>query len=76
MPTQLIPVGPAVTLTQNVVYALPARQCALTSSAAVETSMNGTAWSAHTSGQNTGAIFVRSALAGTIITCKTRVLTR
>jgi len=70
MPIQLIPMGMPVTLVQNVAYALPTRACVLTSSAAVTTSLDNSTYGAHTSGTVTGANFVKSALAGTIITCK------
>lgn len=70
MPTQLLPVGPPTTLQQNVVYALPAQLCLITTSAACETSMDGTTWSAFTSGNMSGNVFIRSAAVGTIVTCK------
>lgn len=70
MPTQLISLGPPTVLTQNVTYALPAQLCMVTSSAAIETSLNGTTWAAHTSGSMSGASFIRSAGVGTIVTCK------
>ncbi len=68
--TQLVPVGPPTVLTQNVVYALPAQLCLVTSSAACETSLDGTTWTALTSGSMSGAVFIRSAAVNTIITCK------
>ena len=68
--TQLVPVGPPTVLTQNVVYALPAQLCLVTSSAACETSLDGTTWAALTSGSMSGAVFIRSAAVNTIITCK------
>jgi len=70
MPTQLLPVGPATTLVQNVTYALPAQLCLVTTSSACETSLDGSTWVAHTSGNMTGAVFLRSAGVGTIVTCK------
>jgi hypothetical protein len=70
MPTQLLPVGPPTVLTQNVTYALPAQLCVVTSSGAVETSLDGTTWTAFTSGGMSGAVFIRSGAANTIVTCK------
>jgi hypothetical protein len=70
MAIQLLPVGPATTLVQNQVYALPAQLCLVTSSAAVETSLDGVTWAAHTSGELSGKVFIRSAGVGTIVTCK------
>jgi hypothetical protein len=63
MATQSIPVGRPVTLTQNVSYALPARLCFVTSSAALEFSNDESTWTAltgaNTTGVNSGARFVR-----------------
>jgi hypothetical protein len=70
MPVQLLPVGPATVLTQNATYALPAQLCLVTSSSACETSLDGTTWAAFTSGNMSGAVFIRSAGVGTIVTCK------
>jgi hypothetical protein len=70
MPTQAIHVGPATVLTQNVVYALPAQLCVVTTSAACDVSMDGSTWTAFTSGNPSGAVFIRSAAVGTIVTCK------
>lgn len=70
MPTQLLPLGPPTILTQNVTYALPAQLCIVTASAAVETSMDGITWTAFTSGNTSGAPFIRSTAVGTVVTCK------
>lgn len=70
MPTQLLPVGPATTLTQNITYALPGQLSLVTTSATCETSLDGTTWAAFTSGNLTGAVFIRSAGVNTIVTCK------
>lgn len=69
MPNLLLPVGTPTTLIANQVYALPAQLCLVTSSAAVETSLDGTTWAAHTSGNMSGAVFLRAATAA-IVTCK------
>jgi len=68
--TTSIPIGPPVTLAANIAYALPSQLCLVTSSAACETSLDGTTWSAFTSGGMTGASFIRSAGANTVVTCK------
>lgn len=70
MPTQLISIGPPVTLVQNATYALPAQLCVITSSGPVDVSMDGTTWTAFTSGGPSGAAFIRSTAANTIVTCK------
>jgi hypothetical protein len=70
MPNQLLPVGTPTVLVANATYALPAQLCLVTSSAACETSMDGTTWAAFTSGNMTGAVFLRSAASNTIVTCK------
>lgn len=70
MPTQLLSIGPANVLTQNVVYALPAQLCVVTTSGASEVSMDGTNWTAFTSGGASGALFIRSSGVNTIVTCK------
>ena len=70
MPIQLVPVGTPTTLVQNQVYALPAQLCFVTTSSACETSMDGTTWTAFTSGNMSGGVFIRSAGVNTIVTCK------
>lgn len=70
----LIPVGPPTTILQNVQYALPARLTFLTSSVAVEQSLNGTTWSAvtgaETTGSNAGGVFLRCPSANALVVCK------
>lgn len=68
--TYSIPLGAPLTMVQNQVYALPAQLCLITSSGAVETSLDGTNWAAFTSGGLSGGVFIRSGAAGTIVTCK------
>jgi len=70
MPTQLLSVGMPWVLTQNVVYALPAKLVNVTTSAACEVSADGTTFVALVSGTNTSAAFIRSALVGTTVVCK------
>lgn len=62
MPTLAVKIGPVETLTQNVTFALPARQVRLMASAAVEISLDGSAWAVlanSTTGADATAAFVR-----------------
>jgi len=70
MPVQSVPVGPSVTLNQNVAYALPGRACLLTSSIALETSLDGTTWVPYVADKLTGGVFVRSTVGNALVTCK------
>ena len=74
MPTQLLSLGVPWVLTQNVVYALPAKVVLVTSSLAVETSSDGTTWAAltgaNTVGANSGAAFIRCTTGAPTVTCK------
>ena len=69
MPTQLLSIGVPWNLTQNVTYALPTKPCVVTTSAACETSINGSTWTAFTSGSTSTAKFIRSAGVNTLVTC-------
>ena len=55
MPTTLLTIGPAHVITQNVVYALPARVVRIHSLAACEVSPDGTTWDALTGIETVGA---------------------
>jgi len=60
-----IPHGVSVTLKANQVYALPSELTFVTAAGAVETSLNGTAWTVltgATTGAVTGAVFIRAAV--------------
>ena len=74
MPAELLPVGPPTTLVQNTVYALPARLVFVTSTAAVEISVNNSTWGAltgaNTVGAYTSAAYVRCTTAGPVVVCK------
>jgi hypothetical protein len=70
MPTQLISIGPPTPIVANVNYALPATACILMANNAITTSTDGTTFTAHTSGQLSAAAFVKTAVAGTVVTCK------
>jgi len=64
--------GVAVTLKANQVYALPSELTFITAAGAVETSLNGTAWTAlagATTGAVTGSMFIRAAV-DTLISAK------
>lgn len=69
--TQSIPLGPATSITQNVVYALPSRACIIASDAAVDVSQSiGGPFTAYTAGLVTAGSFVRCISGNTVITCK------
>lgn len=74
MPIQQIPQGVPTTLLQNEVAALPANNCFVFSSAAIDASVDGTTWGAltgaNTTGIQTGARFVRCPLSGAIVSAK------
>lgn len=64
MPTTLLTMGPTHAILQNVVYAMPGQACEILSSAAVEISLDGSAWLALT-----GANTVGVQAAGTFLRC-------
>lgn len=70
--TTALTIGPAHTLIQNTVYALPARSCIVNTTAALEESNDFTfaASSALTDGQYTSAAFVRCTTAAPIVSLK------
>jgi hypothetical protein len=70
MPTETLSAGPVHSILQNVVYAMPPRTVLVTSSVAVETSLNGTVWTALASGTNSSAPFLRCPTANATVTCK------
>jgi len=75
MPTQSIQVGVPTTITQNVVYATPARACVVTSSAALEISMDGSTFvamsvSATNAAPLVAAPFIRCTTASPIVVCR------
>lgn len=70
MPTQLLSIGVPFTITQNVVYALPAKPCVITASIACDTSVNGTTWAAFTSGGvNSTGKFIRCTTGNSLVNC-------
>lgn len=69
MPIQSISIGPATPILQNVVYALPAKASVLTTSVACEVSLDGSVWTAFTSGGITGAKFVRCTTGNATVVC-------
>lgn len=70
MPIQSVSAGPPTTLTQNVVYALPAGLVQIATSSACQVSVDGAAWTAYTSDTQTAASFIRSAGVNTVVTVK------
>jgi len=66
--------GLAKTITQNVVYSLPTRLCYVTSSAAVDISVDNSTWNAltgaNTVGAYTSAQFIRCTTASPVVLCK------
>ena len=70
MPTQALVLGMPWTIIQGVTYALPGTLCMVTTSAACETSLDGTTWTAFTSGNLSGAVFIRCAGGNSIVVCK------
>lgn len=73
--TELLTMGPPHTLTQNVVYALPARAATIfVKGTGVEQSNDGTTWAAVTADANgefvAAGTFVRSTAVGTILSLK------
>jgi hypothetical protein len=66
--------GGQIALTQNVAYALPARRVHITSTVALEVSVDKVAWSALTGANTTGAFasgtYVRCPTANCVIVCK------
>jgi len=73
MANELLSPGITYTLVQNRLYALPSTVTFITSSAAVEVSLDGITWGAlanATTGAVTGANFIRSTLVNTIVALK------
>lgn len=74
MPTQLLALGMPWTITQNTTYALPAKLCNVKSSAALESSVDGTTWGAVTGADTTGAwvngVFIRCTTGNALVLCK------
>jgi hypothetical protein len=71
---QTLPIGASYIMLQNVEYALPPKLVYVTTSAAVDVSVNGVAWSAltnaNTVGAYTGAAYIRCTTAQPTIVCK------
>jgi hypothetical protein len=73
-PLKVLTIGPVHTITQNIAYALPARNVRIQSGAAVQVSLDSTtgftALSASTTGVETSMPFVKCTTANTTIICK------
>jgi hypothetical protein len=67
-------IGPANSILQNIVYAMPARAVRVHSLAAVEISVDGSAWDALTNAETTGADagsgYLRCTTGNTTVLCK------
>jgi hypothetical protein len=59
MPTILLSIGTVTVITQNVVYALPAKPSTVVTTIPCQTSTDGVAWNAFNSGEVTVAKFIR-----------------
>jgi hypothetical protein len=70
MPIQSLSIGPPTIITQNVIYALPAKQCQVITTLACETSPDQSTWTAFTSGGITSAGFIRCTTGSPTVTCK------
>lgn len=74
MPTEFLTIGPIHTLTQNVVYGMPARKVSIISSAILEFSnLIGSGFSAlaaSTTGVETHSLFVRSTTGNATVSLK------
>lgn len=74
MPQKLLSLGVPLAVVQNEVIALPAKVVRIQSSVAIESSADGTVWSAltgaNTTGIETGAAFVRCPTAAAVIVAK------
>ena len=55
MPTETLSCGPPWTILQNVVYAMPPSRCRVHALAAVEISVDGSAWDTLTNAETVGA---------------------
>jgi hypothetical protein len=75
MPIPQLSTGVPTTIAQNAVYSLPTVLCFISSSVAIEASLDGTTWAAlagaNTTGVYCGAAFVRCPTAAAIINCET-----
>lgn len=74
MPTETVSIGPPISLTQNVAYALPPRAGRIHALAAIEISVDGAAWDTLTGAETVGADcssgFVRCTTANTTVIFK------
>ena len=72
MPKSLM-IGPAQDMTQNVVYALPARQVRLMAVDVIQVSVDGSAYSdvaASTTGTDVTAVFTKCTTGNTVVVCR------
>ena len=76
MPTEKLTIGPATTITEDVSYALPAKIVRIHALAALEISVDGSAWDALTGsdtvGAEAGSCFVRCTTANTTVVLRAK----
>lgn len=66
-------IGPAATLTQNIVYALPARQVRLQSTRVLQTSVDGSTYTdvaGTTTGADVTAVFTKCTTGSAVVVCR------
>lgn len=71
--TQSLMIGPVTQLTQNIAYALPARQVRLQSTAVLQVSIDGSSYSdltATTTGTDVTAVFVKCTTGTCNVVCR------
>jgi hypothetical protein len=71
--TNSLLIGPAATLVQSTVYALPARQVRIQSTIALETSIDNSTWTAvaaSTTGVDVTAVFARCTTGAAVVVCR------
>jgi len=74
MPTQSLPVGMAVTVLQNVIYALPSKQVRIAATRLMQVSIDGVTFANVVGSDTTGAditgVFTRCVAGDAIVVCK------
>lgn len=71
--TLSILIGPTHTLTQNIAYALPARQVRIISSAVLQASVDGSSYAdvaATTTGTDLTSVFVKCTTGNAVVVCR------
>ena len=71
--TQSLLIGPAATLTQNIVYALPARQINIMSTRVLQISVDGSSYAdvaATTTGTAVTGVFTKCTTGSAVVVCR------